>query len=72
MPSLQEIASVETERCLGRKSTGRPWYALPGLAFKVAVAAVLVTAFDPSPLLFIAAFIALCAYIVIDRNQRRT
>jgi hypothetical protein len=46
-----------------------PWHVWAGAA--VATAAVFVTAFDPSPLLFIAAFIALCAYIVIDMNERR-
>jgi hypothetical protein len=46
-----------------------PWHVWAGAA--VATAAVFVTAFDPSPLLFIAVFIALCAYIVIDMNERR-
>jgi hypothetical protein len=89
VPSMPKSASVETERCLGRKSTSPgwaidrptvkrslsiavsaqqtrgtmlksiPWHVWAGAA--VATAAVFVTAFDPSPLLFIAAFIALCA-----------
>jgi hypothetical protein len=40
-------------------------------AAAIAVAAVLITIFDPSPLILIAIFFALCVYIVVEIRKRK-
>ena len=40
-------------------------------AAAIAVAAVLMTIFDPSPLILIAIFFALCVYIVVEIRKRK-
>jgi uncharacterized membrane protein YjjP (DUF1212 family) len=40
-------------------------------AAAIAAAAVLMTIFDPSPLILIAIFFALCVYIVVEIRKRK-
>ena len=70
-PTVERSRSiaVSAQQTRGTMLKSIPWHVWAAAA--VAVAAVFVTAFDPSPLLFIAVFFALCAYIVIDMNERR-